>query len=233
MDKIYVTGHRNPDTDSIVSATSACSASSSARPTSTPRGLKTPARPASSPPRSMPAAWRGWCIRRSRSPARATRRIWSASTSMITLTTCERSCSRAATAATPCLTRTKRSSAHALALSPAASAAQARRTRRPQRDGAGRARARAGGNSGDHRPPPSGRHSDHAAHPRAQRARRQHDDQNSINCMIAFPAPRTGCRHRADPVLGRGDFVHAAGAFPDADLRFLVRHRGVLPDHLR
>lgn len=143
----------------------------------TPRGLKTPARPASSPPRSMPAAWRGWCIRRSRSPARATRRIWSASTSMITLTTCVRSCSRAL----PLLPRARRERKgrrHALALSPAASAAQARRTRRPQRDGAGRARARAGGNSGDHRPPPSGRYSDHTAHPRAQRARRQHDDHH-------------------------------------------------------
>ena len=66
--------------------------------------------------RSMPAAWRGWCIRRSRSPARATRRIWSASTSTITSTTCVRSCSRAATAATPCSTRTKRSSARSRAI---------------------------------------------------------------------------------------------------------------------
>ena len=46
-------------------------------------------------------------------------------------------------------------------------------------------------------------------------------------------APRTGCRHRAGAVLGRGDPVYAAGAFPDADLWFLVRHRGVLPDRVR
>ena len=44
--------------------------------------------------------------------------------------------------------------------------------------GAGRARSGAGRDPRDHRPPPSGRYSDHAAHPRAQRARRQHDDHH-------------------------------------------------------
>ena len=48
-----------------------------------------------------------------------------------------------------------------------------------------------------------------------------------------FPAPCTGSVHCADPVLGRGDPVHAAGPAAHADLRLLVRDRSILPDHLR
>ena len=42
----------------------------------------------------------------------------------------------------------------------------------------------------------------------------QPDDEKQPQLHDRLPAPRTGGCHRADPVLGRGDPVHAAGAFP-------------------
>ena len=61
----------------------------------------------------------------------------------------------------------------------------------------------------------------------------QPDREKQHQLHDRVPAPRTGGGHRADPVLGRGDPVHAAGAFTDDHLRLLVHHRGILPDHLR